>query len=229
MAHYPVFLDLRERPCVVLGGCGMAEEKVKGLLDAGARVMVIAPALTPGLEELAAAGRILHRAREYRPGDLDGVALAISTDPTPEVAAAVWQEARDRNILLNTVDDVPHCNFIAPAIVRRGDLSVAISTGGKAPVLAVRLRQRLERELGEEHARFLALAGAAREPLARRLPDFATRRELWYRLVDSDVLDLLRQGDETAALGRFEEILGVRPAEAAGLEQRTFNPQAQSS
>jgi siroheme synthase-like protein len=212
VAHYPVFLDLRERPCVVLGGCGMAEEKVKGLLNAGARVMVIAPTLTPALEELAAEGRILHRAREYRPGDLEGVALAISTDRTPEVAAAVWQEARDRNILLNTVDDVPHCNFIAPAIVRRGDLSIAISTGGKAPVLAVRLRQRLEQEVGEEHARFLALAGAAREPLADRQPDFATRRELWYRLVDSDVLDLLRLGDEAAALGRFEEILGVRPA-----------------
>lgn len=229
MAHYPVFLDLRERPCVVLGGCGMAEEKVKGLLAAGARVMVIAPTLTPALQELAAEGRILHRAREYQPGDLEGAALAISTDRTPEVAAAVWQEARDHNILLNTVDDVPHCNFIAPAIVRRGDLSIAISTGGKAPVLAVRLRQRLEQEVGEEHARFLALAGAAREPLAHRQPDFATRRELWYRLVDSDVLDLLRQGDETAALGRFEEILGVRPAEAAGVEQRTFNPRLQSS
>ena len=216
MAHYPVFLDLRERPCVVLGGCGMAEEKVKGLLDAGARVLVIAPTLTPALQELAAAGRVLHRAREYRPGDLQGVALAISTDRTPEVAAAVWQEARDRNVLLNTVDDVPHCNFIAPAIVRRGDLSIAISTGGRAPVLAVRLRQWLEKKVGEEHARFLALAGAARQPLARNQPDFATRRELWYRLVDSDVLDLLRQGDEATALGRFEEILGVRPQEAAG-------------
>ena len=211
MAYYPVFLDLAGRPCVVLGGCGMAEEKVKGLLNAGARVLVVAPSLTPALQELAAEGRIFHRAREYRPGDLEGAALAISTDRTPE-AAAVWREARERNVLLNTVDDVPHCSFIAPAIVRRGDLSIAISTGGKAPVLAVRLRQRLEREVGEEHARFLALAGAAREPLAHRHPDFATRRELWYRLVDSDVLDLLRQGDETAALGRFEEILGVRPS-----------------
>lgn len=212
MSYYPVFLDLRLRPCVVLGGCGMAEEKVKGLLNAGARVTVIAPSLTPALEELAAEERIVHHAREYRPGDLEGAALAVSTDRTPEAAAAVWRESRDRNVLLNTVDDVPHCNFIAPAIVKRGDLSIAISTGGKAPVLAVRLRQRLEREVGEEHARFLALAGAAREPLAHRHPDFATRRELWYRLVDSDVLELLRHGDETAALGRFEEILGVRPS-----------------
>jgi siroheme synthase-like protein len=214
--HYPVFLDLRSRPCVVLGGCGMAEEKVKGLLAAGARVTVIAASLTPELEELAVEGRIAHVAREYRPGDLEGAALAISTDRTPAVAAAVWEEANARNILLNTVDDVPHCNFIAPAIVRRGDLSIAISTGGKAPVLAVRLRQRLEKELGEELARFLSLAGAAREPLARGCPDFATRRERWYRLVDSDVLDLLRQGDEAAALVRFEEILGIRPTELAG-------------
>ncbi len=113
---------------------------------------------------------------------------------------------------------MPHSSFIAAAVVRRGDLTVAISTGGKAPALAVRLRERLERELGAEHARFLELAGAVRAPLAARHPDFARRRELWYQLVDSDVLDLLRRGDEPAARRRFAEILGVEvpvPAPAA--------------
>jgi len=131
------------------------------------------------------------------------------------VTDAVWEETRGRNVLVNTLDDVPHCDFIAPAIVRRGDLAVAISTGGKAPELAVRLRQRLEAELGEEHARFLEIAGDLRVPLARRWPDFETRRTLWYRLIDSDVLHLLRRGYESAALARIEEIFGVAP-EAAG-------------
>ena len=129
----------------------------------------------------------------------------------PPIVQAVWEETRGRNILVNTLDNVPHCDFIAPAIVRRGDLTVAISTGGKAPVMAVRLRQKLEKELGPEHARFLELAGLLRAPLARLWPDFETRRALWYRLIDSDVIHLLRRGNESAALARIKEILGILP------------------
>lgn len=211
MPHYPVYLDLRGRSAVVVGGCAMAEEKARGLMTVEARVSVVAPEVTPGITGLAASGELRHLARNYRTGDLDGVFLAIVTAPSPALRELVWLEARRRNVLLNTVDDVPRCNFIAPAVVRRGDLAVAISTGGKAPALAVRLRQRLEGELGPEHARFLDLAGRVRAPLAKRHPDLALRRELWYRLVDSDVLELLRDGEEEAALARFEEILGVAP------------------
>jgi hypothetical protein len=107
-------------------------------------------------------------------------------------------------------------SFIAGSVVRRGDLTVAISTAGKAPALAVRLRQWLEGMLGTHHARFLDLAGSVRATLAAQRPDLARRRELWYQLVDSDVLDLLRHGDEPAARRRFAEILGVEPGMAAG-------------
>jgi siroheme synthase-like protein len=153
---------------------------------------------------------VTHRT-SYEESDLDGMVLAIVCGQPPEIAEAVWREAQRRNILINTVDDPPRCGFIAPAIVRRGDLAIAISTNGKAPALAVRLRQRLESELGEEYGRFLSLAGAVRAPLLASRPDFGERRELWYQLVDSDVLDLLRQGDEGAARSRFAEILGVAP------------------
>lgn len=190
MYPYPVFLDLRGRPCLVVGSGPLAEEKVHGLCAAGAVVT--------------------HR-QGYEEGDLDGMVLAIVCAQPPDVTETIWQEALRRNVLINTVDDIPHCGFLAPSVVRRGDLAVAISTNGKAPALAVRLRQRLEGELGEEYGRFLALAGTVRTPLAARRPDFGERRELWYRLVDSDVLDLLRQGDEEAARARFEEILGVAP------------------
>lgn len=215
MAHYPVYLDLRDRLCVVIGGCAVAEEKARGLLAAGARVTVISPHLTPGLAELAGDGGVHVIARRYRWGDLRKAFLAVVADREPAIVETIWKETRGRNVLVNTVDDVPHCDFIAPAIVQRGDLAVAISTNGKAPALAVRLRQRLESELGKEHARFLELAGSVRAPLARLLPDLAKRRDLWYRLIDSDVLQLLRRGDEEAALACFEEILGVRPESAA--------------
>ena len=209
MPHYPVFLDLRGRPCVVFGGWHLAEEKAHGLLAVEAVVTVIAPALTPALATLVAEGRLLHRPRGYQPGDLEGAFLVISCEQTPEMAEAIWQEALQHRTLINTLDDVPRCQFIAPSIVRRGDLAIAISTGGKAPVLAVRLRQWLEAQLGDEYGRFLSMAGSVRAALARRWPDFATRRELWYRLIDSDVLDLLRTGEDGAAAGRFHDILGV--------------------
>jgi precorrin-2 dehydrogenase/sirohydrochlorin ferrochelatase len=221
--HYPVFLDLTGRPCFVIGGCAMAEEKVKGLVAAGARVTVISPDLTPGLAGLAVEANVDFIARRYRRGDLRTAFLVVVVSQAPPVVQAVWAETRGRNILVNTLDNVPHCDFIAPAIVRRGDLTVAISTGGKAPVMAVRLRQKLEKELGPEHARFLELAGMLRAPLARLWPDFETRRALWYRLIDSDVLHLLRRGNEPAAFARIKEILGILP-EPAPLEALEADP-----
>jgi len=211
MSYYPIYLDLTGRSAVVVGGTALAEEKAQGLLTAGARVTVIAPRLTDGLAERAASGGLRHLARGFEPGDLAGAVLAIVTEGEPELRDAIRVEATAGNILLNTIDDLPRCDWIAPSIVRRGDLTIAISTAGKAPALAVRLRQQLEQQVGEEHARFLELASAVRAPLAARQPDFAQRRDLWYRLVDSDVLELLRQGETARARGRFAEILGVVP------------------
>lgn len=208
-AYYPIFLDLRGRACVVVGGCAAARAKVEALLAAGAEVTVVAEDLVPSLAAFTEAGRVRHLARPYRPGDLAGAFLAISVLADPAVNQPFWEEAERRGIPANVMDDVPRCSFIAPSIVRRGDLAVAISTGGRAPALAVRLRERLERSLGPEHARFLELAAALRAPIAERHPDFATRRQLWYRVVDSDVLDLLAGGDEAAAVERIREITGV--------------------
>ena len=217
MRYYPIYLDLRGRPCVVIGGGPVAEGKVKGLLEAGAHVTVISPQLTPQLRKMADEGHIVHVARRYQAGDLTEAFLAISATNDRAVNEQVWQEGVESNVtsaglsasLVNIVDDPPHCTFIAPSIVRRGDLVIAISTGGKAPALAVRLRQQLERTIGHEYARFLELAGMLRAPIAARYPDFEQRKALWYQLVDSDVLDLLRQGDEAAARRRVVEITRV--------------------
>lgn len=206
---FPVFLRLTGRPCTVFGGSGVfLEEKVRGLLDAGAEVRLITPEIVPELHRDAATGRIVHVPRTYRRGDLDRVFLAVAERDAPRLER-IEAEATRRQVPLNVVDDTPRCSYILPSIVRRGDLAVAVSTSGKAPALAVRLRQRLERDLGDQHARFLELAGRLREPLAASIPGFDERRELWYRLVDSDVLDLLAAGDEQAAALRIAEITGV--------------------
>ncbi len=207
MTYYPVYLNLAEKRCVVIGGRRHALEKVEGLLQAGAQVTVIAPQINAELQVLQEAGKITVIQRDYQPGDLEGAFLVIGTTMDPDLNARLWQEANARNILINAVDDVPHCNFIAPSIVRQGDLVVAISTSGTAPALAVRLRERLTRELGPEYARFLDLVRPLRQELPRLYSKFKDRRAIWYRLVDSDILELLRRGDEAGARARIDEIV----------------------
>lgn len=218
--YYPVFLDLEGRLCVVIGGGPVAEGKVLGLLESGARILVVAPNLTPALAELDRKGRFERRERTYRQGDLKGAFLAIAATNDRAVHERVAAEAKQRNVLLNVVDDVPLCQFIAPSIARKGDLTVAVSTGGAAPVLAVRLRQQIEKLLRPEHARFLEIAATLRQPLARRYPDFAERRDLWYRLVDSDVLERLGIGDEEGAWRTIEALSGVEGGKAAVFSTR---------
>ncbi|CDM66154.1 precorrin-2 dehydrogenase/sirohydrochlorin ferrochelatase family protein [Pyrinomonas methylaliphatogenes] len=206
MSYYPVFLNLRDRRCVVIGGNEIAEAKVRALLEAGARVTVIGKALTPRLEGLAAEGKIEAIRRNYQRGDLEGAWLAICCEERT-INHAIWEEAEERHIFLNAVDDVPHCSFIAGAVHRQGDLIVAISTSGKAPALAVRLRDRIAAEVGPEYAAFLELAGEMREEIARRVPDLTARTELWYRLVDSNILQTLRRADIASARQRFGELI----------------------
>lgn len=208
--YYPIYLQLKDQPCVVIGGGKIAEGKVEGLLAAGAKVTLVSPELTSHLHELARRQEITHLARRYQPGDLSGAFLVVCATDEAEVNHQVWQEASGRGQLVNVVDDTPHCNFIAPAILRNGDLTIAISTAGKAPALAVRLKERLQRELGPEYGRFLELAGQLREPLAQQFPDFETRKALWYELVDSDMLDLLARGEEAAAMEVISGIVGFQ-------------------
>jgi siroheme synthase-like protein len=193
---------------VVIGGGKIAEGKVEGLLAAQAKVTVISPDLTSYLHALVEDRRITYLARTYQPGDLTGAFLVICATDQAKINHQVWQEASANRQLVNVVDDTPRCNFIAPSILRRGDLTIAISTSGKAPALAVRLKERLQHELGPEYERFLELAGELREPLARHIPDFETRKALWYELVDSEILDLLAQGDEAGAREIISQIVG---------------------
>jgi len=206
--YYPVYIELRNQSCVVIGGGKIAEGKVEGLLAVEARVTVISPELSPRLQELSNQKQITYIPRPYQAGDLTGAFMVICATDQAEINHQVWQEASANRQLVNVVDDTPRCNFIAPSILRKGDLTIAISTSGKAPALAVRLKERFQREIGPEYERFLELAGELREPLAKHIPDFETRKALWYELVDSDILEVLARGEEDSAKEIISQVVG---------------------
>jgi uroporphyrin-III C-methyltransferase/precorrin-2 dehydrogenase/sirohydrochlorin ferrochelatase len=193
--RYPVSLELTDRPCVVIGGGELAEHKTYSLMDAGARVTVIAPDATSSLEELAEQGAIALVKRQYRRGDLADAFLAIAATDDGATNGEIFAEAEERRVLLNAVDDIEHCHFAVPSIVRRGDFLVALSTGGKAPALAKRLRAELSDRFGDEFEELVDLLGEVRaETLPDRRVDFATWAHRWQLALDHDLLGLVRAG-----------------------------------
>ena len=211
MKGYPLFLiGLEKRRCIVVGGGPEAERKVEGLLECDAAPTVIAREVTDRIRSLAAERRLTWIERDYRRGDLQGAFLVIAEKRDSATNTRVWNEARSEGAVVNVMDDVEHCDFIAGSVVRRGPLTVAVSTGGCAPALAVRLRERLQRELGPEYATFLEMLRTVREPMTRRFPDFDERRARWYELVDSDIIEHLRAGRTELARGRLEQLIGTK-------------------
>ena len=208
MKYYPVFLRLAGRRCVVIGGGTIATRKVESLLIAGACVAVISPSLTGDLAARAARGEIEHVARAYRPGDLAGAMLAYAATDDETVHAAVACEAEAAGVLLNVVDRPPLCTFIAPSILRRGDLTVAVSTSGGSPALARRVREDLERSLGPEYERALDVLGRLRRHLQTRAVSSAERQRILTGLVGSDLLDRLRAPDADAVDRLLAEYAG---------------------
>lgn len=205
--YYPVFVDLRGRRCVVVGGGPVAEAKAAALLECGAEVVVVSPQVTARIQGWAVEGRVRWLARAYQEGDLEGCWLVVSAAEDRQVHRSVWQEAQARRVWMNAVDQPAYCSFIAPAFHRDGDLLVAVCTSGKAPALAARLRDRFAAQLGPEYAAFLELAGEIRQQLARRVPEFHRRRALWYRILDSGVLEDLRAGHVDRARQRILQLV----------------------
>lgn len=213
---YPVFLHLEGRPCVVVGNGPVVEQKATALLRAGARVTVISPDPSRRLVELAADGIIQVYRRHYEPSDLDGAFLAVVHSDDPEVRARLWRDAEQRRVLINAVDDMPHCTFIAPAIYEQGDLTVAVSTAGKSPALAVRVRNRVGEVLGPEYGALLDLLGDLRAEVALRVPDASARAALWYQVVDSEeIFESVRRADLAGARARIAQLVSQVESRAA--------------
>lgn len=197
---YPISLEVAGRRAVVIGRTAVAQGKADGLLEAGALVTVIAPGPRQALARLEPHERATVLRRGYQPGDLEGAYLCVASSELGEVRAAIHAEARWRKVLVNVMDDVPHCDFAAPALVRRGDLSIAISTGGKSPALARRLREQLSEEFDARWADLLDLLGEVRTETMAQLPDYGERARRWQEALDVDLLlDLLGRGRRAEA------------------------------
>lgn len=193
--RFPVALEVCGRRCVVVGGGAEAEHRARALLDCDADVVVLDPAPVAGLLDLDRRGKLAMVRRPYLPGDLAGAFLVVTTDS--EYNAAVFAEAEAHGVLCHAVDDPAHCHFAMPSVLRRGELTVAVSTGGQAPALAKRLRHRLEEEVPSEYGALVDLLAEARtEALAARPRDFATWARRWQTaLADLDhLLALLAEG-----------------------------------
>jgi siroheme synthase-like protein len=183
---FPVVLDVGGKRCLVFGSGREAEEKAQALTGCGA---------------------LVERRVEYEPGCLAGCFMAVAAGPDRQRNQEIFDEGEREGVLVNCLDDPERCRYIFPSVVRQGELSVAISTGGACPALAVRLKERLARELGPEYAELLELARGARAEIAEKVPEFAERRRRWYELVDSRLLELLRSGEREAAKRLLRAIL----------------------
>ncbi|MBI4304097.1 MAG: bifunctional precorrin-2 dehydrogenase/sirohydrochlorin ferrochelatase [Chloroflexi bacterium] len=196
--YYPMFLNITGKSCVVVGGGEVALRKVKILLEHGAKVEVISPELCPELEKLARTDTVKVLQREYRARDLNGAFIAIAATDNDEVNRKVVQEARERTVLLNVVDKPEDCDFIVPSYLRRGDVTIAVSTGGRSPALARKLRTELEKDFGEEYAALALLIDEARTEI--KAQGIKVDSDTWQEALDLDLLaGLVRRGDKEKA------------------------------
>jgi len=187
MSLLPIFLKLTDRPCLLVGAGEVALQKIPSLLAAEARLRVIAPRVGAEIAALAREGRIEVVEREFAEADLDGVFLVIAATDNPAVNAAVYRAAVERNILCNSVDDPPHCDFYFGSIVTRGDLQIAISTAGESPALAQRLRREIDEQLPGDLGPWLHDLGQLRREILEAYPAGEERRLLLHTLAQRDV------------------------------------------
>jgi len=187
-----MFLKLEGRTCLVVGAGNVGEPKIRSLLDAGAKVRVIAPSATDAVVEWARAGLIAWEQRTFEEPDLNGIFLTIAATASTRVNDLVFREARRRGVLCNAVDDPERCDFYYPAVVRRGQLQIAISTGGQSPALAQRLRRELETEFGEEYSEWVQELGTAREKLLNSDLDSDHRKQILHSLASRGAFDARR-------------------------------------
>lgn len=213
---YPLFLDLTGRPCLLVGGGAVAERKVRGLLDAGARVTVVAPDLTAVLRGLAEGGSLTWIGRPFEPSDLEGMDLAFVATSDPAVNRTAAREARGRHVRVNVADDPAACDFQVPAVIRRGPVALAVSTAGSSPALAAWLRDRLGEAIPE---RLGDLAGLLADLRERTPPGARLSAEAQREFLDSGVLDDLGRGDWEEVDRKAARFLGAG-LQSAGLAER---------
>jgi precorrin-2 dehydrogenase/sirohydrochlorin ferrochelatase len=207
MLPYPVFLNIAGARCVVVGAGPVAQRKAQALLAAGAAVTVVAPEATERVESLAAEGKLQWLAEAYEPKHLDGARLVFAATDDGELNQRVAADARARGALVNVAEPPESGDFAVPATVKRGEICIAVSTGGASPALAKKLREQIEAIVGEEYAELARLLGEMRPTVERQVKAQNKRQRVYEAILESDVLALLRESKTDDARRRCAEIL----------------------
>jgi siroheme synthase-like protein len=197
-AHYPVYLNLTGKKCLVFGGGPIAEDKIAKLQSTGAQVTIVSPTVTPNLQAWAHRGDFQWQPREYQAGDMEGAFLSIAATNDRQVNHEIFQEAERLGVLINVVDDPEQCTFIAPAVVRRGQVTLAISTGGASPALARKLREALTEDAVLEWADLARVLSLARKVVKKR--GLTVDPQRWQCCITTELLQLAQSGHEDQAL-----------------------------
>lgn len=208
MRYYPVNLDVKNRKCLVVGGGSVGTRKVLTLLDCGAIVTVVSLDVSEKLLELADNGSIAWEKRSYLASDLDGMFLVFGTTDDEELNRQISADAEKLNMLCNIADRPEVCNFILPSIVNRGDLVISISTSGKSPAFAKKLRKQLEKQFGVEYAEFLRLMGAIREKLLSEKHEPEAHKHIFEQLINGDLVEMIKNNRKEDINSLLFDILG---------------------
>lgn len=205
--YYPIGLVLENKKCLVIGAGSVAERKVRRLLECGARVEVISTKITAGLKVLAKDKKIVFKKRKVSLKDLKPGSLVVAATEDRKINAAVSSYCRKNNILINVVDSPKECNFILPSIVRRGALTISISTDGISPALARKIRQELEQKFGREYAKFLRIMKEIRPQALKKIKNPNARKAFFQKALEPNILALLKQNREKQVKRKLEGIL----------------------
>jgi siroheme synthase-like protein len=207
MSYFPILLEMAGRRCLVIGGGAVAERKIANLLEVGAEVTVISAEVTETIAQWAKKDAIRLNARRYRSGDLTDYELAFAATDESTVNAQVFQDGRREGVWVNSADDPTNCDFILPSVLRRGDLTVAVSSGGHSPALARTIREELEKYFTQEYEQLARLAAEARNELRKQ--SLTASFETWRRALSGEVRQLLIRGDLAQARSHLLKELGV--------------------
>ena len=214
MPLYPVNLQISNRPCVVVGGGSVAERKALSLLTSGAAVTVLSPQVTEVLAALIQEKKMIHVARYYSQGDVTGFFIVICATDNKAVNKLIAEEAQAVGALVNVVDAPELGNFSVPSQINHGDLLITISTGGKSPALARKLRTELAKRYGPEYGQYLELLGKARDDMKKAIRSSKEREIFWRQTIDEDIINLLKNGKIKEAEAKIYNAIGCSRTES---------------
>jgi precorrin-2 dehydrogenase / sirohydrochlorin ferrochelatase len=222
--YYPIFIDIEDRSVVIVGGGNVCARKAETMMNYGAKVTIVSPEFTEEIERWGAAGKLSMRRKRYEEADLDGANIVIASTDDTTTNEQIAADCRRRRIPVNVVDVTPLCEFIVPAIIDKGSVTLAVSTGGKSPALARTLKEDLQRMIGPEYAEVNDVLGTLRESAKRVLPTDVDRKRFFDGIIARGILDMLRDGRRGEAYRAIAEACrtaGVDVSDAVSRELRS--------